>query len=57
MTGRFCKHTSRCSAKPRGPCGLWASCPIFEEENVVAKIIKARAAVKEKEKLQSTAKK
>ncbi len=57
MTGKFCKNVSRCSAKPCGPCFLWANCPIFEEENVVAKIIQARSAVKEKEKLQSNAKK
>ena len=55
MTGvtKYCRNDKRCSAKPNGPCELWEVCPIFDEINVVAKIIAAR---EEQKRLQSTAK-
>ena len=59
IIAKYCENDKRCSAKPKGPCELWAYCPIFVEESAVKRIIEARAAAcasDKNKKLQSTAK-
>lgn len=59
IIAKYCENDRRCSVKPKGPCALWAACPIFIEGSAVKRILEARAAdcaSNKNKKLQSTAK-